>query len=86
MYASSVAATLVAVLVSPLALSLQAVTYIVPSDAELIQKSDDIVVATGVSSALAGSWPLPDHAKRASERGATIYIASVAKSIVDQSM
>ena len=40
---------LVAALVSPFALSLQAVTYIVPSDAELIQKSDDIVVVTGVS-------------------------------------
>ncbi len=29
--------------------SLSATTYIVPSDAEMIQKSDDIVIATGVS-------------------------------------
>lgn len=33
-----------------LALSASATTYIVPPDAEMIQKSDDIVIATGVSS------------------------------------
>jgi hypothetical protein len=38
-------ATLLAVLAAPLS----ATTYLVPSDAEMIQKSDDIVIATGVS-------------------------------------
>lgn len=38
-------ATLLAVFAGPLS----ATTYIVPSDAEMIQKSDDIVVVTGVS-------------------------------------
>ena len=38
-----------ATLFAVLALPLSAATYIVPSDAEMIQKSDDIVIATGVS-------------------------------------
>ncbi|MEO8379940.1 MAG: M57 family metalloprotease [Acidobacteriota bacterium] len=40
------AATFAAIVVP----SVQAATYIVPTDAEMIQKSDDIVIATGVSS------------------------------------
>lgn len=42
----SVLAACVAAFLVP---SLQAATYFVPSDAELIQKSDDIVIATGVT-------------------------------------
>ena len=38
-----------ATLLAVFAGSLSATTYIVPSDAEMIQKSDDIVIATGVS-------------------------------------
>ncbi|HEX6096607.1 MAG TPA: M57 family metalloprotease [Thermoanaerobaculia bacterium] len=38
-----------AVLIALFAAPLSATTYIVPSDAEMIQKSDDIVVVTGVS-------------------------------------
>ena len=40
---------LLAILVSAVAWPLAAATYLVPSDAELIQTSDDIVVVTGVS-------------------------------------
>ena len=41
---------LVAVFLAAFAAPLFAVTYIVPPDAEMIQKSDDIIVATAVSS------------------------------------
>jgi len=41
--------SLFAAFVASLALPLSATTYIVPSDAEMIQRSDDIVIATGVS-------------------------------------
>jgi Ig-like domain CHU_C associated/Dual-action HEIGH metallo-peptidase len=40
---------LLAALIALFAVPLSATTYIVPSDAEMIQKSDDIVVVTGVS-------------------------------------